>query len=127
MVQSSTLLTKVVHHYLQLRYLHRNSSSTQQGLQIARATRITHLTTRLSRFPLFTILASFVFILYQVVTNSFFCPFLITKSDGTHCTIASWKEASDGWPIWKIMEMEKKPPPMVVTIQMEMAKTLEAL
>lgn len=80
MVQSSTLLTKVVHHYLQLQYLHRNSSSTQQELQIARATRITHLTTRLSRFPLFTILASFVFILYQVVTNSFFLPFFNNKN-----------------------------------------------
>jgi hypothetical protein len=55
------------------------------------------------------------------------CPsFLNNKADGTYCTIISGKEVSSGRPIGKAMEVEKEPPSMVVTIQVEMAKTLEA-
>jgi hypothetical protein len=65
-------------------------------------------------------------ILYLVLTNRFVSLFSNNKADGTYCTITSGKEASSGRPIRKAMEVEKKPPPMVVTIQVEMAKTLEA-
>ncbi|KAK1300130.1 Kinesin-like protein FLA10 [Acorus calamus] len=49
------------------------------------------------------------------------------SADGTCCANTIGEETSDSCACWKALEMEEKPPSVAVTVQMEVAETMEAL
>ncbi|KAK1323120.1 Kinesin-like protein FLA10 [Acorus calamus] len=49
------------------------------------------------------------------------------SADGTCCSNTIGEETSDSCACWKALEMEEKPPSVAVTVQMEVAETMEAL